>query len=208
MANTVFFQLRRSFASSVRDRCILPRSGIDSLFIVSRVLSPGCLSLIQSMDILFELWGAFSEPQEEVRNSWTPVYPAFFGLFGQSLSNLHSLRLTIRMPSLQHETVSPSDMNELMVHWDRLASSRTWKRLQLCIPVDWYLILLEQAETQSRWELTQTWWQDRIMNYSCVLDISDRPPAILTNSRCLNWGPAGDGGNGPCDSNTHKYRRL
>lgn len=134
----------------------IPRSGIDSLFIMSRVLSPSCVSLIQSMDILFELWGALSEPQEEVRSSWTPVYPAFFRLFRQSFSNVHSLRVTIRMPSLQHDTVSPTDMNEIVAHWDRLASSRKWKRRQLCVPVDGYLILLKEAEAQSQWELTHT----------------------------------------------------
>lgn len=157
----VFFSYDEALPILYGTNVFIPRKGIDSLFIVSRVLSPGYLSLIQSMDIIFQLWSAIDEPQEEWRSSWTSVYSAFFGHLRQSLSNLHSLRLTVRMPALRHEIVSPSDMNEFMAHWDRLASSRTWKRLQLCVPCDWYEILQEQAEAQSRWQLTETWWLDR-----------------------------------------------
>jgi hypothetical protein len=72
----------------------VPREGIDTPFIMSRLLSPTCSQLIQSLDISIELWHGLDEASEA--KSWATVYHAIFDLLEQCFCNVHRLRLTVK----------------------------------------------------------------------------------------------------------------
>jgi hypothetical protein len=108
------------------------------------------------MDIIFEIWSSFDESPEA--RSWITVYHAFFELLKQSFCNVHSLRVTIRIPALEDHNVNHSDINGIVAPWDTLALSREWKRLQFCVPFDWCDMLIKIVGTHSQWELTETCW--------------------------------------------------
>lgn len=149
----------------------VPREGIDSPFIMSRLLSPTCLQLIQSMDITTLLWCDLGETSEG--KSWVTLYTTLFGLIQQCFCNLHCLRLTARFPAWekvkQATTTSHKQIDEIVASWERLAISRDWTRLEFCVPFDWHWhsALTEKAESQNRWELTVTDWYDRISLPEC-----------------------------------------
>lgn len=134
---------------------------------MSRVLPPIYAQLVQSIDLTFELFGGLDEtPRAKV---WTTVYPALFKLLEKFFCNVHSLRVTIRLPAWERvkHTMSDSKITEVVAPWEGLAKSRDWKILEFCVPSDWRPVLADRAETQSIWELTVTCWYERTIWGGC-----------------------------------------
>ncbi|KAJ5153376.1 uncharacterized protein N7482_009854 [Penicillium canariense] len=138
----------------------VPREGIDSPFIMSRLIPPTCAQLIRSVDFTFVFcWDLDLTPGAK---AWTTVYPALFDILEQYFSKVHSLRLTIKLPAWEKmkQTMSDSKLNKIVAPWETLARNRDWKRLEFCVPLDWRSVFTKRAETQSIWELTVTDWFD------------------------------------------------
>lgn len=167
IANLLNFSYDEALQVLYGTNIFVPRKGIDSPFIMSKLLSPTCAQLIQSVDLTFEYWHGIDEtPNAE---TWTTVYPALFDLFEQCFSKVHSLRMTIRLPAWEKvkQNMNNSKINEIVAPWERLARNRDWKRLEFCVPFDWYPVLTERAATQSIWELTETYWYDKMTWLEC-----------------------------------------
>lgn len=137
------------------------RSGLDAPFIMSRLLSPACSSLITSMEISFDCWYKIDERPQAA--AWETVYPALFDLFEHCFCKVHNLRLTMHMPAWEKVRGAMNDdkIAEILAPWERLAQSRDWTSLMLCVPSDWIPCLTGRVEKQSRWELTMTDWYER-----------------------------------------------
>ncbi|KAJ5767740.1 hypothetical protein N7533_000323 [Penicillium manginii] len=146
----------------------VPREGIDSPFILSRMLSPICMRLIKSLDITigFHSWLGSSQHAQ----AWETVYPALFRLLENEFSSVQSLRLTIHFLNWKRakDAMTEEKLNEIMGPWDRLATGREWKFLQLCVPFDWQLAIKPRAEAQSIWELKHTEWYHRLTFTECT----------------------------------------
>lgn len=113
------------------------------------------------MDISFELWERFSDAS--IAKNWEAVYPSFFDLFVQRFHNVQSLRVTIKLPAWEgvKDIMSPSKMSEMIEPLEKLAKSRDWKRLEFCIPLDWYGVLSDKAEGQGQLDIRITNWHDQ-----------------------------------------------
>ncbi|CAG8899663.1 unnamed protein product [Penicillium egyptiacum] len=137
------------------------RSGLDAPFIMSRLLSPACSSLITSMDISFDFWYKLDETQA---TAWETVYPALFDLFEHCFCNVRRLCLTMHMPAWEkvRGTINDGTIEEILAPLERLAQSRDWTRLKLCVPSDWFPCLTGRAEKRSRWELMMADWYERM----------------------------------------------
>ncbi|KAJ5373539.1 hypothetical protein N7517_005545 [Penicillium concentricum] len=137
------------------------RTGLDTPFIMSRLLSPACSSLITSMEVSFDNWYKLDEtPQAAV---WETAYPAFFDLFEHCFCKVHKLRLTMHMPAWEkvRGTINDDKIDAILLPWERLAQSRNWIGLKLCVPSDWLPCLAGRAEKQTRWKLAMTDWYER-----------------------------------------------
>ncbi|KAJ5193706.1 hypothetical protein N7491_001037 [Penicillium cf. griseofulvum] len=137
------------------------RTGLDTPFIMSRLLSPVCSSLIMSMEISFDCWYKLDETPQAM--AWETVYPALFGLFEDCFSKVHKLRLTMHMPAWEkvRGIINDGKIDQIIAPWERLAQSRDWTSLQLCVPLDWLPCLTDRVEKQTRWELTMIDWYER-----------------------------------------------
>ncbi|KAJ5863146.1 hypothetical protein N7455_007214 [Penicillium solitum] len=136
------------------------RNGLDAPYIMPRLLSPICSSLITSMEISFDFWYKLDERQA---SAWERVYPALFDLFEHCFCNVQKLRLTMHMPAWEkvRGTIYDGKIDEILAPLERLAQSREWTCLKLCVPLDWIPCLTDRAEKQSRWELAMTDWYER-----------------------------------------------
>jgi hypothetical protein len=168
IANLLNFSYDEALQVLYGTNIFVPRAGIDSPFIMSKLLSPTCAQLIQSIDLTFWSWHGIDETANA--KTWTTVYPALFDLFEQCFCKVHSLRMTIRLPAWEKvkQNMSNSKINEIVAPWERLARNRDWKRLEFCVPFDWYPVLTERAATQSIWELTETYWYDKMTWLECI----------------------------------------
>ncbi|KAJ5502050.1 hypothetical protein N7463_004924 [Penicillium fimorum] len=144
------------------------RTGLDTPFIMSRLFSPACSSLITSMEISFDSWYKLDETPQAA--AWETVYPALFDLFEHYFCKVHKLRLTMHMPAWEkmRGTMNDDKIDEILAPWERLAQSRDWTSLKLCVPSDWFPCLTGRAGKQTRWELTMTDWYERtpVVEYS------------------------------------------
>ncbi|CAI7609454.1 unnamed protein product [Penicillium glandicola] len=125
------------------------------------LLSPACSSLITSMEISFDFWYKLDKTPQAT--AWETVYPALFDLFEHCFCKVHKLRLTMHIPAWEKvkETFNDGKLDEIIAPLERLAQSRHWTSLKLCVPADWLPCLKGRAEKQSRWELATTDWYER-----------------------------------------------
>lgn len=119
------------------------------------------------MDITFEMYFWLRNTPEA--EAWKTVYPALFDLLEKQLSNLHSLRLTIKLPAWERakELIDDEKFNDLLSPWERLARGRYWKRLQFSVPFDWEPVLRPRQEVQSIWKLEVTAWYEQLTFLEC-----------------------------------------
>ncbi|KAJ5761776.1 uncharacterized protein N7511_005158 [Penicillium nucicola] len=133
---------------------------LDTPFTISRKFSSRCVSLLTSIDISIPvgLWNT-----EMPENDLAGTYCAMFDLFDRTFRGLRSLRLELRMPAYDPfvEDFGEAKMKSILEPMDRLSKTRSWTRLQLCVPALWYIHFKNSKETmgrQAEWELTETDW--------------------------------------------------
>ncbi|KAJ6107481.1 hypothetical protein N7523_008804 [Penicillium sp. IBT 18751x] len=138
---------------------------MDTPFLMSRLLSPRCTSIIKAMDISFPV--DICRPGQ-YENDWMATYEAFFKLFEQSFQSVHQLRLELRV--LSWEVLSgyfdDERLQAFLEPFERLSKGREWIRLQICVPYNWHAQfqnIKEKMPRQAEWELTQTIWADPLV---------------------------------------------
>ncbi|KAJ5593932.1 uncharacterized protein N7459_000140 [Penicillium hispanicum] len=143
---------------------------MDTPFLMSRLLSPRCASLITSMDISFPA-GFIGARNDEA--DWMAAFVAFVDLFGVTFHGVHRLRLELKMPPWEAFAENPNEhsmemlsesIKMFLAQFDRLAKRCEWTQLQLCVPWNWREQFQKSRESmpgQAEWELTETIWSQR-----------------------------------------------
>lgn len=113
------------------------------------------------------------ETYDTSEEDFMATYCALFDLLGEVFGSVHSLRLELRMPPFDmfDDFFNEQRMNAIIEPFDRLSKSRSWTRLQLCAPYDWYphFNKFKQAMPwQTEWELTSTEWSQQVPLAMCV----------------------------------------
>lgn len=138
---------------------------MDTPFLMSRLLSPRCASLITAMDISLAV--DVCRPGQ-YENDWMATYAAFLDLFEQSFHGVHQLRLELQVLSWEvlYGYFNDERLRTLLEPFERLSKGREWTRLQVCVPYSWHARFQKFKETmpcQAAWELTQTIWADPLV---------------------------------------------
>lgn len=138
---------------------------MDTPFLMSRLLSPRCASLITAMDISFSV--DICRP-DQYESDWMATYVALFKLFEQNFHGVHQLRLELRVLSWEvlSEFFNDERLRKLLAPLERLSKGRKWTRLQICVPYNWHAQFQQFKVTmpcQAEWELTETVWTDPLV---------------------------------------------
>lgn len=117
------------------------------------------------MSISVGIWN-----REYPENDLEPKYRALFELFDGPFRGLRSLRLELLMPPYDpfRETFHGMKMKAILEPMVQLSKTRSWTRLQLCVPVDWHAYfneLKEKMGDQAEWQLTET---QASRSFSCL----------------------------------------
>jgi hypothetical protein len=141
--------------------------GMDTPFIISRLLAPSYAALITAMDIEVKLIMSLTAPPD-LPGNWAIVYPAFFHLLQHSFPNMRRLHLTMYFHpwDTSQRPVTDESLDEFLAPWESLGASRDWKELHFFVPEDWYELLKGRADKQRSWVLRVTGFQPMIP-FSC-----------------------------------------
>ncbi|KAE8374528.1 hypothetical protein BDV26DRAFT_284200 [Aspergillus bertholletiae] len=113
--------------------------GIDQLFRVSRVMPQDHLALILSLSVEIDIYRILKWPPH-IDLGFKIFYNEVFRILLSELSNVKDLRFSIA--GLPHHSGSPvqwigHEEWDWIAPWEKLASSRTWKTLDIAIPRSW-----------------------------------------------------------------------
>lgn len=101
------------------------------------------------MELSSDCWYKLDETPQAT--AWEAVNPALFDLFEHCFCKVHTLRVTMHMPAWEkvRGTIDEGTIDDILAPWERLAQSRDWTCLKLCVPFDWLSCLTGRAEKQS-----------------------------------------------------------
>ncbi|KAL2007886.1 hypothetical protein VTN00DRAFT_7868 [Thermoascus crustaceus] len=128
-----------------------PGPDLNRLFRLSKVLPPGHLALITSMDIEVS-WMSKHARIPDMDDLPRQTYRSIFRILHRSFPNLRNLSLFFTMvPHWQHgqRRLPTDEVEELWVRpWEELAASRTWDKLEFGVPGRWVPDFTPRADRQ------------------------------------------------------------
>lgn len=132
---------------------------VDTPFHMSRLLPPEYTSRITAMDISIQIGKSHCEPPE-ITGTWAEIYPACYDLFHHTFWNVRRLRVTMRLKPCDVPPITMNDQNldAFIAPLEKLAKSREWIYLDLCVQEDWYPWLKKKVDAQNTWSLSKTHW--------------------------------------------------
>ncbi|CAG8040051.1 unnamed protein product [Penicillium salamii] len=141
------------------------KKALNNPFLISRKISPRCTTQMTSMDISLPV--SFPCPQS-TENDYMTTYCALFDLLRDAFRGVHFLRVELDMPPFDQfvEFFNEERMNAILEPMDQLSKSRSWTKLQLCVPCDWYTHFEKSKEMmawQAEWQLTETEWSQQLL---------------------------------------------